>query len=475
MTPVREMIGRTASPLSLAATGVYTSTTTDWTKADQAWWDKLLRGKQPGYELGALFAKPIADILADWALGKGVLIHSGDVATDEALKEFAEENLITLINWDAQASGLGDGYLAIESDGSTVMLSPELVKPILNPENAREVWGYTVTSKPSESVEIVDEYRIRPVAQRHLIVKGLVNEAGGTRTTRIDRDETYPLLIDELPIIPLHQGASTNEVYGHPVFEALRKLFAEYDDILSKALSGVKVMGTPKPSLEEVEDPAAEIEALSQGRTANVTLVDGTIAAIPMIDFANLSMIVTRGKLRYPAPSSFTQDTGRLLEFLFLLMLQHTRIPEWVWGGAIASSKASVDAQWPAWERFIQGRQMRLATPIRTAARVHLKYRALTERSLKPGLKLTVDYPNLAARDEENLRGWVELADKTGAIQKETVVRVADLPGVEDPKAEVAAAAQESLDRQAVGEAALQAEIDRLAVERNQQNEEIAA
>lgn len=468
--PVREMIGRTASPLSVAVQNVYATTTTDWTKADPEWWDKLRRGKQKGYELGALFARPISGILADWTLGKGLLLRTGHEATDQALTQFADDHLTTLLDAEEEAVGLGNEYLAVETDGSLTRLSPNLVTPILNPANARDVWGYTVHTKPSENVEITDTYRIKPTPERRLIIKSTVSLTDGTTAQHVDSDETYPLLIDELPIIPINESASSNEVYGHPYYEALRKLFAEYDDTLSKSLSGVKVMGNPLPVLEEVEDPAAEIDTLSGGRTVTTVLEDGTQVAIPVIDFAALRMLITRGKFKFAGPDGFTQDAGRLLEFLFLLMLQHSRIPEWVWGGAVASSMASVQAQWPAWERFIQGRQRRLVTPLRAAARVHLKYRALVERGLRPDLKIGVDFPNLASRSEENLRGWTELADKAGAIRKETIVRVADLPGVQDPTAEVAAAAQEGMDRQAVAEAAMQAEIERLAIERNQEN-----
>lgn len=462
-TPMQEMIGR-AVPLSSQVIGrLYTQISVDWTQTDYAWWAKFRRGKQPGYEIGGLFASPIASIAADWTLGKGVLPTTGHAYTDGVLTDWVEEHLVDLIDWDYDASTLGDAYLGINPDGSLERIAPDLVTPIPNPANFRDIWGYTITTRPSESVTIEDTYLLQPMGEfksagRHL----KITQAGKPPVI-----EDYPLLTDELPIIPYHSGTEANEPLGHPMYEALRKLFAEYDDVTTKSVDGVKAMGHPVPVMEGAEDPDAEIKNNATGST-QLRNEDGTVQTVSVIDLAKIFMLVL-GKgasFKFASPNAFTEDAGRMLEYLFLLMLQHSRIPEWAWGGAVASSKASVDSQMPAFERFIEGRQRRVARPIKHLLRVWIKTMALTDRRLRAALPLKIGYPAINPRSEDTDLKWIELGRKERAVTRETLLKVANLPGIDDPGLEVAAAQQEGLDQQAAEEAAIQAEIARMASQR---------
>jgi hypothetical protein len=452
-TPIAEMIGRSMPQAAVQARNLWLQVTADWTQADYGWWDKLARGKQPGYELGALFAQPIADILADWTLGKGVDVGTGDEYTDKALSDFIAENLIELIDYDTDASTKGDSYLGVNPDATLTAIPPNTVDIEPDPLDYRKVWSYKVTTRPNEKITIVDEYRLLPTAGRTLTIK-----QGG-----VDTVYNFSLLADRLPIIHYPQRRGPNEVYGHPVYEALRKLFAEYDDVISKGISGVKVMGNPVPVVEGCEDPEGEMTR-NRTDTETITLANGETAEVPVVDFAQLKMLFL-GKgatFKFASPTPFTEDTGRMLEFLFLLMLQHSRIPEWAWGGAIASSKASVEAQMPAFSRFIEGRQRRFEKYLKELVTVWMQIKSLTDRQIRADLPLTVTWPSVVPSDKELMLKWVEyLHGKAHILTDETAVTLADV--VDDPAAEVEAAQKEAEEKADREEEAMQREIDRMA------------
>lgn len=458
---VREMIGRSSTQASIAVRTLFPRVTVDWTQADYTWWDKFRRGKQKGFELGGLFAAPMASILADWTLGKGFDAVTDNDDTDTALAEFVDDVLDILIDWHFDSNTLGDSYLAVNPDGSLTRLPPNTVEVVTNPLDYREVWGYKITTRPDEARTITDEYHIQPRAYRKLTVKE------GTRTIL---EEEYPLLIDELPIIPLRQGVDATEVFGHPRYEGLRTLFAEYDDVLRKSLDGVKLMGNPVPVVENADDPQQELDN-NKTDTVTTRLSNGETADVPVIDFSLIKMFFfgpgTRFKFAQPGP--FTQDAERTLVILFLLMLQHSRIPEWVWGGAISSSKASVEAQAPAFETLIKGQQRKVGKAIRILLRVWLKYRALVDPAIKV-LPITLTWPDVLPPNEELRLKWATALRMDNAITKKTFVRASGL--VDDAAAEVVAAEQEALDRQAAQDAAIQQEIDRLAEQPDNDDEE---
>lgn len=478
---MREMIGRTATQQPIGQN--LFANTIDETRPDYKWWDILRRGMQKGYELGGLFADPIATIKSDWTLGKGVVIETGDEYTDQQLADFLNLHLIDLIDWDHEAQTLGDGYLGVNPDGSLTAIPPNQATDLRDPLDGQRCIGIRIESKPSDQFYTLDEYLLEPYPHRHR----KVIQGGATI-----EDQDYPLMTDELPIVHIPNEHSANEVYGHPTFEALRRLFIRYDDTLNKSLDGVALMGHPIPAIENAEDPEREIENnKTTDETIIVTTENGSEQITrPVIDFAQREFFAfgTGARLVFVQPQPFTEDSVRMLEILFLLMMQRSRIPEWTWGGAIASSKASVEAQMPAFERFIQGRQKRFERYLRQLVVVWLQYRAYVDPQIKADLPLTISWPAIAPRGEQFLQQWVDLLRKDNAITKETAVRLADV--VDDPAAEVEAAEQHAQEAQqnadVAMELAIQKQLDQMGgqpdqdptanqEEDNQPPEEVAA
>ena len=434
---VAEIIGRTTSAYARPIAAARGSA--DWTRPDYAFWSRLRRGKEPGYEIGGLFAKRIAEIDAEWTLGRGVTLTTDNPDIDAQFVGFVRDNLDTLMMWRKDASALGDAYLIVNGDGSLSAASAETVEIMTDPLDYKRVTGYRVTTR-LEDATICDEYRLdgRTVT---IEAKGQVQafEFGNP--------------LGMLPVVHLANDREGNEIYGHPIYEGLLRLMARYDDVLQKSLDGVEVMGRPIPVAEGLSDPALA-QQQNSSRTETVYNEDGTAVQVPVVDFEDLTMLWLGegGTFKFAAPGSFSADSVAMLQILFYLMLEHIGIPEWAWGGAISSSKASVDAQMPAFVRYLEGRRTQIQAALLKLADVWLAVQRLT--GVVAAVEISIEWPALEGRDDQQLMAKIKLARDQGLLTDETTLRLLEL--VDDPAAEVAAAA----DAAQTDETRMQAEID---------------
>ncbi len=438
---LRDMIGRVAATsrnwfynwftVTPAATVAF-----DATRPDYMFWDKLYRCKQPTARLGGLFTKPMTEHIKAWTLGKSFKATTGDEKTDTALAEFVRDNLVLLCTLLIDSLRLGDAYVVINADGSLTMASPDCVEVVTDKLDYTKVIAYKITTR-LEKVTIVDEYRLDG---RTVTVKDLDGIETVTR---------YKNLLGRLPVKHLKCNSSANEIYGRPIYEALLQAFYEYDDVLDNALKGVKAMGTPIPVLEGVANAEKSLEDLG-ARTTTFTDADGNVQTGLTVDFQDLDMIVTDGTFNLKGPNPFTEDSWRVLKNLFLLFLQHGNIPEWVWGGAIASSKASVDAQMPAFEKFIQGVQLWMGGLLADLCTTWLAMVSLYKPNVR-ALPVSVSYPPVANAEATTILSKVNFALNNGLIRKVTALDLLDL--VDDPAEEVALADDEAAAMQSQADA----------------------
>jgi hypothetical protein len=435
---VAEIVGRTVSPYSRLSRTAST-TSVDWTRPDYAFWSRVRRGKEPGYELGGLFAKRIAEIDAEWTLGRGFTLLTNNPDLDAEFARWVRDNLNTLMTWRKDASALGDAYLIVNGDGSLSAASAEQVDVLTDPLDYKNVLGYRITSV-LDAATITDEFRVDG--------RTITIEAQGQK-----QEWQYSNPLGLLPVVHLPNDREANEIYGHPIYEALLRLFARYDDVLQKSLDGVEVMGRPIPVAEGLED-VTTAQAQNSSRTETVYNEDGTTASVPVVDFEDMTMLwLGKGaSFKFAGPGSFSADSVAMLQILFYLMLEHIGIPEWAWGGAISSSKASVDAQMPAFVRYLEGRRTQVQEAILKLAQAWLAVKRLT--TALAAVDVSIEWPALEGKDQAQHTAKVKLATDNGWVTDETGLRLLEL--VDDPAAEVEAAKAAAQ----TDESRMQAEID---------------
>ena len=323
----------------------------DATRGNYEFWDKLRRGAAEGYELGGLFCRPITEIVASYTLGGGLQAHlnadppaqaeSEDVPPepDEAveytnglLNDFLTHYHHFLLAREIDKLALGDQFVIVNPDGSLSAASPETVEVQYDRLDYRRPVSYIIRTR-TDTAEITDEYRLDGRTQR---VKWLSDQPDlGRKAGDEDVLGEWANLIGRLPVIHLPNDRSLNEQYGRPIYEALLHLFSRYDDLLTKALDGAELMGNPIPVFEGLENIDETIRANQTQEDQTYNDLDGNEEDRELIRFDTRGVIFLGkgGAFKFAAPPvGFTQDIRDMLKLLFLLVMDFSRIPEYLWG-----------------------------------------------------------------------------------------------------------------------------------------------
>jgi hypothetical protein len=469
LTVVSELIGRTAYPEIQYA--LFRSrarpVSVDYTVPDYEFYDRLRRGKAAGYRLGGLFAKRLERVVASWVLGDGLTVELYESSaesipaerrdhTNAVLQEFVQSLLDAGADTDDEESdpdrddrsqsllqssycdamGLGDLYLIVNADGSISVPSPETVTIARDPMDYRRWLSVTVTTK-TDKATITDEYRADGRT---------VTVTEGANVVSVDE---YQNLIGRIPIVHIAHGRSTNETNGHPVHEELLELYDRYDDILYKQLDGAALLGNPIPAFVGLKDLNAIKNANQPAANDTYTDKDGYTATREqfMFDRNAVLLLGEGGDAKFVSPPvGFTEDTKTALKSLFLLLLDHTGIPESVWGAELGSARATADTQQSQFVKEVQSWRMDAGGWIVRLCKIWLQMRALTDPDVWVG-RLALEWPPLVQEDKELRLKFVELGRRESLLTDETTLGLLEL--VDDAKAEVEAAQSEADARQA--------------------------
>lgn len=471
---VSELIGRVAMPdgqTTLYLSRLRAFKTVDETVPDYEFYDRLRRCKAKGYTLGGLFAKRIERVIASWTLGGGLTIKlyepptsqpTGDTTenpndyTNTALSEFItglldagqdnsdDEQPLTddddrtsslLMSTYKDALGLGDQYIIINADGSLSVASPDTVKVKRDVLNYKRVLAVTIETR-MDGYTITDEYR-----------------ADG-RTVTIKKGNAllsatqYQNLLGVIPVVHIAHDRSGNETNGHPIHEELLPLYDQYDDLIFKQLDGAKLLGNPLLTFAGMKDINAVMNANQPLSTETYVDRDGNEVDRPQlkIDSNAVLMIGEGGSASFTSPPvGFTEDTKTALKSLFLLLLDHTGIPEFVWGGEMSSARASSDTQMQQFTKDISGWRQDAGGWIVRLCKLWLMTRALTDPQIVVG-RLALEWPPLIQEDKEIRLKQIEFGRKESLLRDETALQLLDL--VDDPKTEVEEAGKEADQRQ---------------------------
>jgi hypothetical protein len=192
--------------------------------------------------------------------------------------------------------------------------------------------------------------------------------------------------------------------------------------------------------LEKFDDENATIETQE--------LPDGTSQRVKTyaVDLSQL-LVASGATFEYKAPGRFTDDTAQLLEILFYLILEHSELPEFVFGNAISSSKASAETQLPIFLRFVEARRGEMARWLTEIAEIALGYLAL----MTPGVTLAtpiLQWEPLDQQDGTLTLETLKWAYLEGLIDDLTALQLMPVE-IEDAEAVLAQAKKERAERAA--------------------------
>lgn len=450
-----EQIGTYRHRLVITVSNLWRSfSVRDYTQADYAFWDKAWRGQAKGLEVSGLFLKPLYSRITSWVMRE---------APEWALPNPNEEPWIddlqgALNDWMSGAHAhitrayetslaLADCYVVINSDLTMTIVPPQVVEPIVADDDYSQVIGWRITERFDHPTQIgkfqvvTDEYyadeRIRRVSNN------------GTETVQRFRN-----LIGRIPVIHVPNRQSIDEMFGRTEGHALLPLLHRYGSVLDAGLEGNLKQGRPTPVIEGIDVQMMQWFWERYGRTETQTLSDGTVEETEVLDFDADKLLTSPGNFKYAQPGPFAGETEKLLGLLFYILVQHSEMPEFAWGVAIASSKASASEQLAPFVRFLEKKRGLAQDWLTELARVALGYLALIASRDAKALKPAIAWKPLTDDDAQIVLDSLKLARAESAIDRETLLRMLPIR-IKDAAAAVAAADAEAEARQDAFDAAI--------------------
>jgi len=427
--------------------------TRDWGQADYTFWNRARWGRAQGLELAGLFLKPLASKIAAWALGMTPDFKFDNPKAQEKVGEWFANHHADVLRGYEESLSLADIYLVVNADLSITVVPPNVVEPMVDEANDySKLIGWRITethphpTRLHDMMTITDEYTETERTRK-------ISKNGATMSVK-----SYPNLIGRIPVIHIANNRGVDETFGHAEGEALLTALQQYGIIFSAAIAGNKKQGRPTPVIEKM-GTVQQIDAFWErfGHKETRELEDGTTETYWELDLDTDNVITLGGDavFRWAQPGSFAADATAFLGLIFYLMLQHTEVPEFIWGNAIASSKASAESQMEPFVKFIE-KKRGACQWLKDLAMVVAAYLSIWERgvSVKDESALSVQWPNLTQDDQRLTLDAIKLGLERGLLDDETALSLMPLD-IENP-AEVLQKVKDQMEAQRAEEDARQ-------------------
>lgn len=448
-------LARTFRTFTRRPRSVFMRPTYDWGRSDYDYWRRVYYCRARGLELSGLFVKTLTNKLAAWMLGRAPTWKMENEASAAALADWWNANHPRILRTLRGAIRQGDGFLVINSDLTITLLPPDTVDPIVDEADYGRVIGWRVTqtlTHPEQlaaRMTVVDEYY--PDRRIHRVEINAVRQS----------ETVFPNLLGRLPIVHLANQPDDGETFGHAEAEPLIEVMHRYGSVFEAAIEGNILQGRPTPhfNFATIQDMDAFWERFAT--SVRQTLPDGTTEATNVLDL-DLSQALTTSsaEFEYKSPGQFTEDTVRLLELMFYLILEHTEIPEFVMGNAISSSKASAETQLPVFVRYIEMRRGEIAGWLTEIAEIALGYLALVTPGVSTIETPRLDWEDLTTQDGKLTLETLKWAHLEGLLPDKLALMLAPI-NVENVGEAIAEAKEEQAEREAKQQEQAEAQMDR--------------
>ena len=327
----------------LQAFGFFTPYTLDSSRVDYNLTRELYRNTNDRYKLGAGFAKPIINTTAGF-MGEPHFTHADPEADQELERAFQRWtgkvlriNRNTLRDGDvfARIALMPSRFKPDEQQFELLLIPPEWVTPIVDPLTGG--WQHVVIRHP---VVVFDANGRKQ--QDYTIVETLtptqrIIEADGRAPAEVraqNRTEANPWGF--IPIVHFRNEAEENQLFGLSDLEPVEPFMKAYHDVMLFAVQGSKLFSRPKAKfkLKDVQKFLSDNFSQEEIKAGRLKFAEKEIFLLQEQDDA-----------AFITADSGLQGITTLLEFIFMCIVDVSETPEFAFGTAVASSKASVSEQ----------------------------------------------------------------------------------------------------------------------------------
>lgn len=394
------------------------------------------KGKE--YLLGAGFAKPIINSTAAFSIGMGFEV-SLDGADDGTPIKDAEDDIRKWVkrhgrDWYRMAKFAfreGDAFLILHDDYSIEMCKPEDVTVIYDPITSRII-GYDIV----ETVDIAANVTATYTREYRLTSFRVVENKAGSETVLINRvftdegimdgdteGEAIAALPDDarlevpLPVVHYANEVEPKSIYGMSEIQSALIYFYGYSQVLQDATKSNRYNSTPIPVIKGDQ---------------NVGVIESQQSSNASLGWGRDMVLYLKGdnaEAKYLSVPQTMEDTGKLLEYYFYLIVQTSETPEFIFGTALTGSKASAETQMPIMVKKAIRKQQELAPVLESMimAYIHKKYAAGDQAFyavVSAATEISITFPPIVDEDMKLTLDTIEMLVEKGIISDETALQL---------------------------------------------------
>lgn len=410
---IRRAIGEMASRLKSAISSYATSKSITYKlnsgRVDYELSKQLYRNINDDYKLGAGFARPIINATVGF-MGVPRLKSEG-MESQRVLDDHFGRWSSRMIKAHRNAIRDGDYFYKltrVKEEGSKLYKEDES-RIELSMIPANQIIDIMINPNTGEVDAYVISYTVLwgeiPGGKKDKKYKVL--EVIGTQETKITREgdtpkdlqktETIPNEWGFVPIVHLKNEAEDDELFGSSDLEAVEPFLKAYHDVMIHGLSGSKLHSVPKLllKLNDVDEFimrnfSIDVNRLAPGET-------------PRIDISGQDAFLLRNDedAQYLEVTSAIGSTEVLLKFLFMCIVDASETPEFAFGTAVQSSKASVSEQMTPLVKKIIRKRAQFEESYQMLARILLAMHEISGAGAVETYETWLEWDEIVAKDEK--------------------------------------------------------------------------
>lgn len=420
---VKEMIGRTDTDMWTKVTAiwnVYKKPTMDTSKvnyplAKSFYYASEVTDRKTGkkwgikFVLGAVFAKPIVNSITNFVLSSPVQIDIKDKHTKDIVNKWLKDNHGLNLQAVRNSFREGDSYVKINSTAEGHLVAPECVDKIVNPKNIDNILGYDVTyiyQENNTTRTFLIEYRKDAKTTYELTSGKKVKKA--TETYKNGK---------LLEIVQISNEPEPNALYGNTEYQSCVTLMANYHAVLESAIQNHIYNSTPVPVIEGIENMQEFLEKNGEKDE------DGNYQV--KWDGKKMFILGKGATAKMMQISDTSKGTETLLNILFWCICQSSETPEFVFGTAVQSSKASVSEQMPIMIAKAKRKQAIVKTYFKKIIELLISQLYVLDKKIKMDLEFDVIMPSIIDEDKKLNLEIIKVLLEQKIITKETAATIA--------------------------------------------------
>jgi hypothetical protein len=451
--------------------------TVDYARSDYdlfkaVYYAAVYKKKGEEYLLGAGFAKPIINSTAAFTIGNGfrVSLDGADEGTpieaaENEINDWIGKHVSDFYNLAKYGFRDGDAFMILHDDLSLEFADPSTVTVVYDPTNGGVI-GYdiveTVDVTSTEKVTYKRIYRksgyrvikvnaqgeeIETVINVAFTTDGIVDVRQMIEDTKLDDEpfdgtfEQDDLIEVALPVFHYANELEPKSVYGISDIQNSLIYFAGYSKVLQEATKSNIYNSTPIPVIKGSKNSNALEQKNPDGTTKKNIQWGRNMVIYLEGDGADASF------MNVPQTMS---DTGALLEYYFYLIVQSSETPEFIFGAAMNSSKASASEQMPIMVKKAERKRSQLTRVLNQVIDAYIYkrfaqgdqnfYAVYTAKSA-----IGIDFPPIVDEDKNITLQTVNTLVEKGIISDRTALEM--LTNVKDKTGELEQARKDDADR----------------------------